>query len=202
MIRAILFDYGGVVSRGGVADDAPNRLARSLQIGFDEAREMLRTGWADFLRGRIDEPEFWQVMESIHGQPITKAQRDIWIGWEEFRPDPLMLELIRQLKQDGYRVGMVSNVLPLSAKLILEHGGYELYDFCILSCEVGLAKPEPAIFELALSKLPGIEPQEVIYIDDQERHLKPAAELGIRTVLAVEPKQIIRDIKKLLKNAK
>jgi putative hydrolase of the HAD superfamily len=61
-----------------------------------------------------------------------------------------------------------------------------------------MRKPELKIYRLTLKKLK-VKPEECIFIDDKEKNLKPAKKLGIKTVLAKNPKQVIRDVCKILR---
>jgi epoxide hydrolase-like predicted phosphatase len=111
---------------------------------------------------------------------------------------PEMSILVGRLRKVGYRVGLLSNTIPNTAEEIRSHGGYDDFDFLILSCEVGYAKPDPEIYELAMQQLPGIKPEEVMFVDDIERMTAPATELGIHTIVATSPEQIMDDIESLL----
>jgi epoxide hydrolase-like predicted phosphatase len=114
------------------------------------------------------------------------------------RPKPEMVKFVHDLKARQLQVGLLSNVIPYTMNQIREHCVYDNFDFTILSAEVGYGKPDPEIYQLALDKLPGIRPEEIIFIDDQERFLVPARTLGIHTVAAVDPTQIIAETESLI----
>lgn len=197
MIKAFLFDYGGVITDGG-RFGLSGRLAERLNIGEDAAWNLLKPAWDLYMRGKVDEDGLWQIVESESGQQIPADKRDIWNDWTMMRPLPEMVELVEDLKRQGYAVGLLSNVIPHTAADIQKNGGYDSFDFTVLSPEVGYAKPEPQIYNIAMSKLPGMTPEEVVFIDDQERCLIPARELGIHTILAKNSQQIAEDVSKLL----
>ncbi len=113
-------------------------------------------------------------------------------------PIPEMETLINELRSKNYKVGLLSNVIPNTAKDIREHGGYRSFDFTVLSYELGIAKPELDIYEFAMKQLTDTKPSEVVFIDDQERCLIPAREMGIRTILAMNTKQIITDVRDII----
>src|SRR6266496_825229 len=201
MVKAFLFDYGGVVTEGGGGFELSERLGKALGITRDEAYALLGPVWDIYARGKITEDKLWAVIEKAYGQPIHVSKRKIWNMWEEhMQPLPEMLDLIKSLQAKGYTVGLLSNVIPNTAADIRQHGGYAAFNFLVLSYEVGYAKPEVEIYQLALNKLPNIPPNEVVFVDDQERCLVPARELGIKTILAKNPKQIAKEIAELLKD--
>jgi putative hydrolase of the HAD superfamily len=199
MIKAFIFDYGGVVTQGGVTGLA-ERLTSTLQISKEKARDAMRLAWRDYMKSKLSEEEFWNIIETQLGQSIPDSNRNVWNTWENMQPSPEIVELISKLKDEGYTVGLLSNTVPDTAADIKSHGGYDMFDFVILSTEVGMAKPELEIYNLALGELRGISPDEVVFIDDQERCLVPAREIGIHTILAKNPQQIVDDCLEMIKN--
>jgi len=75
---------------------------------------------------------------------------------------------------------------------------YDEFDFTILSAEVGVGKPDVEIYQLALAKLPNVQPSEVVFVDDQEAFLEPAKSLGIVTVHAQSTEQVITEVTQLV----
>jgi len=199
MIKAFLFDYGGVITAGGKGSELSERLGTNLHITPDEASALLVPVWSIFSKGKISENEFWESIERQYGKPINNTQRNMWNKWDDMRPLPEMTELVQRLKIRGYKVGLVSNIIPVTEKEIRQHGGYDIFDFLVLSCEVGYAKPDPGIYNLALKHLENIKPSEVVFLDDQAHCLVPARELGMSTILVGSASQAIADVDTLLK---
>lgn len=198
MIRAFLFDYGGVMTAHGKGGELGERLGKILDMSPEQAYRLLATAWDDFSVGEISEEKLWQGIESRSGKKVPLEQRGIWNTWESSRPLAQMRELVQMLKSKGYIVGLVSNVIPNTLEEINRNGGYDDFDFLILSCEIGYAKPDPEIYKHALDYLPGISTNEVVFIDDQERFLLPAQKLGMKTILAGTPEQVITDVQNLV----
>jgi HAD superfamily hydrolase (TIGR01509 family) len=198
MIKAFLFDYDGVIT-AGVKDNVPaTRLANNLGIPIEKTSEWIISIWDGFSTGKLTEQEAWQKIEEQHGQPISLEQRDIWYTWEELQPLPEMLELVRMLKARGYTIGLLSNVLPVTAQLIRQNGGYDEFDFLVLSCEVGARKPASLVYETALANLEGIEPEEVVYLDDREPLAIAASKLGVRGIYVTDHDEAIKDVQQLI----
>lgn len=197
MIQAVVFDNGGVITAGGRGFEQGERFSELVGIPLADARALLAAPWEAFTTGKIDEATYWLNIEKLYGKPIDPAQRKIWNTWDYMKPRPELIEFISSLKARGLRVGMLSNVIPVTEQIIREHGVYELFNPCLLSCKEGMAKPEPAFYRLLLERL-GLTAEEVIFVDDQERCLIPARELGFKTVQAVNGQQIIDDVENLI----
>jgi epoxide hydrolase-like predicted phosphatase len=198
MIKAIIFDYGGVITSGGAGNELAIRLAQDLDISVDQVSELTFGPWPEYLKGHIDEEEYWRRAERQYGYSIPLDKRMIWNTWEHMSPIDKVLDFVKSLNSQGYIVGLLSNVIPNTEQDIRSHGVYDLFQPCILSCLAGFAKPEPEIYQVLLQQLPGVKVEEIIFIDDQDRCLKPARELGINCVMADKPDQVIAEVNSLL----
>src|SRR5205814_9734424 len=96
---------------------------------------------------------------------------------------PEMIELVRKAKaRRGLKVIAVSNEgRELNDYRIRTFGLAAVIDFFVTSCLVGLRKPDPAIFRLAID-LAQVEPAETLYIDDRPALVEVAAKLGLRAI--------------------
>jgi len=198
MIKAIVFDYGGVVSSGGLGMGLSKNLSQKLNISEDEATKILLEPWHSLVRGQVDEDSFWRQVENQYGQEISTVSKDVWATWDQMIPRSRILKLIRELKSKGYIVGLLSNVVHPTSHIIKIHGGYDLFSPCLLSNELGYAKPDPSIYQKLVEELPGVMPEEVLFIDDQEKCMPPARELGIKTIVATNEREIIDTVWKAL----
>lgn len=89
--------------------------------------------------------------------------------------------VLRALRGSGVPAVLVSNCQSWTRALVEDLGLDALVDGVILSCEVGVAKPDPGIFERALATV-GVEPARALFVDDTVEFLDGAARLGIRTL--------------------
>jgi putative hydrolase of the HAD superfamily len=98
--------------------------------------------------------------------------------------DPAAMPVLRQLKQHNKTVGLVSNFdhPPHVRRLLSENGWAHIFDTIIISSEVGVQKPEPAIFALALQNT-GIAPTDAIYVGDTHDDVVGAIAAGIHPIL-------------------
>ncbi|MFA5504475.1 MAG: HAD family phosphatase [Vulcanimicrobiota bacterium] len=184
-VRTIFFDIGGVVV------DAP--MAGFLKLGcqfFGCDEETLRTATAQHLgdleTAQIGSEVFWervceQVAASGGGSVPAWKFKGFWEGLltERFHIDQELIDLIRRLKAHC-RVAVLSNVIKEHAVILQREKVYEHFNPVILSCNVGLRKPEPKMFEKA-AELTKTSLARCLLVDDCVENLEAAARLGWRT---------------------
>lgn len=197
MIKAVIFDWGGVMSPSGAPDEAANNFVESLKVTKEEANRLLALGANQLKRGLVDENEFWTLIEKEHGSTLSTSQRDIWIKPDKFAPTAEMVQLVEDIKTSGRKVGVLSNTFPASAAAIREHGWYEPFDVVLLSSDEGMAKPDTEFYQLALEQLQ-VNPNQAVFIDDQQYCLDAAEDLGIKVILAVNQADINMQVRALL----
>ncbi len=194
--KTVLFDWEGVV---GPQDTRSfgwlmARLTREYSVEETEVVEALGSAIGEFLEGKIDNATFWQRAGEKLGVIFTEEfQNTIWQDWHGATPLSEMQELVREVRDRGLRTVVFSNILEPSAQQIRRQGGYQDFDAEILSCEVGLKKPDPAIYDKAL-EVAQCHAEECIFIDDKAHNLTPAQARGMKTILATSSDQIKRDL--------
>jgi putative hydrolase of the HAD superfamily len=95
---------------------------------------------------------------------------------------PYAVEIISRLKSKGYKLGLLSNCSTETITVWDETPFAGVFDITVFSCAVGLMKPDPRIYHLALEKLQ-VEPRECLYIaDGMDGELKAAAAVGMTPV--------------------
>lgn len=194
MIKAVIFDWGGVVApnpHGGWL----NVLADMLTVTIDEILPHWHAaGYEDFSKGTIDETTFWAQFEQSLGKPLPDEKERIWIEGTASQPWPQVLTLIQNLREKGIVTAVLSNVVRPVSTMLQQAGLYNQFDCVVLSDQVGLVKPDVAMYQLILDKL-ALKPEECLYIDDLAKNLTPAADLGMVTILAsANPDKIVLDI--------
>jgi len=197
-VKAFLFDYDGVMTTGVKDSDVAKRLSINLGVPEESAAAWLRSVWQALLAGTLTIEESWTEIERQYGQPITTEQRDVWFVWgDEIRPLTEMIQLVRTLKAKGYPVGLLSNVTAHSADIIRRHGGYDEFDFLVLSCDVGNNKPEPKIYHLAIEALGGILPEAIVFLDDRESNIVTATSVGMKAIFVETHADAIQQVHEL-----
>ena len=199
--KTILFDWEGVI---GPQDTQSfgwlmERLTTEYNVEKEQVVVALSGAIGDFLVGKIDNRTFWERAGTSLGVTFTEEfQETIWQQWHGAIAIPEMEELVREVKNKGLRAVVFSNILPTSAAKIREIAGYEGFDAEVLSCEIGLKKPDPAIYQKAIEAAQ-CRPEECIFIDDKESNLVPARALGMTTILATGTEQIKHDLLRRLR---
>lgn len=197
MIKAVLFDYEGVVAAKG-SHLLSEHLGRNLGISAKQAwEELLAPEQRNFLTGVINETELWRNIEKRYGKPIDAAARNIWHTFEELKLYPEVIAFAGRLRREGIAAGILSNVITVTRDSVQSRNGYAGFEPVFLSCEIGFAKPDKAVYKFVLEKL-GRKPDEVLFVDDREGNVATAEHLGIRATLATSPGQVIADATRLI----
>src|SRR5688500_18351213 len=130
--------------------------------------------------GLVDRKTFLtQLMETTGKQP--QKIEDLLAS--EIVKNAKLLDYIRQLRKQGYKIGLLSNIASnWIREILLDKKEQALFDEMIMSFEVGMVKPEARIFELACNRL-GVALKEAVLIDDVERYCMAAREVGMQAVV-------------------
>ena len=100
-------------------------------------------------------------------------------SWTQYRDD--VWTLARVFRDDGGRTAFLSNGVPEAmARIRADRPLERWFDVVVVSCEVGVAKPDPVIFQMCLTHL-GVEPSHALFVDDRIENIEGAARLGLRT---------------------
>lgn len=191
MIKAVLFDYGGVLSLGGKNFRG---FLRGL-LGVDELTDQTEQMVRDLGRGKITSQDFVARLNQDYGTSIDVEEV---VGTHNFARSEGVYDLADELRKKGIKVGILSNTSDMNAQRLSEEGFYDGFDPVILSFDESFAKPDVELYEKAIAKV-GVEPGCILFIDDQQRFLLPAQKLGMQTILAKSEEQIVADTKAMFK---
>lgn len=192
--RAVLFDLGGVL-----IDWNPRHLYRSL---FPDPAQMER-----FL-AEVCHGEWNRAIDA--GQPFAEAIREcqarapeyaeyigFWFSrWEEMLGGeiPGTVAILRELKDLHLKVcGLTNWSAETFPKARARFAFLDWFDGIVVSGEVGLAKPDPAIFTLAIERL-GLVPADTVFIDDSRANVEAAHALGFDAILFTNAETLRSDL--------
>jgi epoxide hydrolase-like predicted phosphatase len=195
MIKAVLFDFGGVLTAGG----KKGYIGQILAELYDADPKTIEYGDLHYLFRRGKGGEDDALFETLNKRYNANVTKDMFLkrAHQDLVAAPEVYELAKTLREYGIRTGLLSNIFSMQAEVFRKEGWYDGFDPIVLSCESGYAKPDKELYQLAIDKL-ALKPDEIIFIDDQEKCTIPADEMGIHTVLAVSPKQTVDDTKALI----
>lgn len=194
MIKVVLFDFGGVLTESGKTGFVTESLAavygvRPEDLDVRQDHYLLR-------RGKGDVQALFDRLNKQFGKQVTK---EIFLDKVHgmFVPSSEVYDLAARLREHGIRTGILSNIFSMNADVLREQGRYDGFDPVILSCDEGYAKPDPELYEIAIKKL-GVQPEEILFVDDQEKCMGPARDFGMKTLIAEDPGQIVHDVTKIV----
>ncbi|NLP40435.1 MAG: HAD family phosphatase [Corynebacterium pollutisoli] len=180
-MKAVLFDLFGVLLKE--RDDAGRRRVE-LAVGGDAAiwpiYEDLRPAYDS---GDVGDERFWrqlQVRAGLEPFDITEA---VAADWEStMQEDEEMVSFALSLIDDRVCTGILSN-LPagLAKRARAEHEWLERVDAVTMSCDIGLIKPDPRAYAVALDAM-GVSAKDTVYVDADPVNVAAAAELGMQAV--------------------
>lgn len=179
-----VFDLGNVVIR-----IAYERVVAAIcvhsECSRDELVELLEDagGYRDLERGAVTFPEFHQFLRDGAGfSGDLETLRAIWVDFFDGPVDGI--EEVMERVRRSYRVAFLSNSNEIHAQVIPRKFGFLFRheDRFVFSHRLGLAKPDPAIFQRMLQIL-GATPTQMIFVDDLAENVAAARNLGIRAFL-------------------
>jgi epoxide hydrolase-like predicted phosphatase len=204
-LRGLLVDYGGVLTNplaefmaSWVKADGidPERFAELMRRWLGPGAE--HNPAHDLETGRIDAAEFERLLaaELIEQAPaggLADADRAAGMLTRMFagmRVEPSMVSVVRAARGAGVRTGLLSN----SWGLDYERDGWEtLFDAVVISGEVGLRKPDPAIYALAAQRLE-LPPEQIVFVDDLRPNVRAAVAAGMVGVQHVDLETTVSEL--------
>jgi putative hydrolase of the HAD superfamily len=199
MIKAIVFDYGRVISFSP-DPKVMEQLASMAGVDTEVFEPLLWDLRGEYDRGTISAREYYgQILSRLN---VTLDEKTIeamiemdWRSWENLNPGTV--RLMEDVKAAGFSLGILSNMphdfLAFARK---KFSLFSLPDVGLFSCEANLIKPEAAIYRKLLSLLK-CAPDEVVFFDDTRDNVTAAAALGIHAFLWKDPETARQDLSAL-----
>lgn len=190
--KTIFFDWGGVIANDP-GDDFLRDLLRKVGANNAQIEEFFHDYMPQFMRGEITEDQYWYILRSKYNLNIKDSISEEFKQWKGLVANQDILKLVSDAKAKGIQTAILSNAIEPTYNALQQAGYYDLFDELIVSCKVGFAKPQKEIYALALKQL-DTTAKESVFIDDKQRNLDPAKEMGFKVILAENPHQIIKDL--------
>ena len=180
MIKNIVFDMGNVmiyfngayfVERAGITDENDRKLL------INEIYKSIE--WASMDRGTLTPAQAEEIMKQRIPERLHNAVTQLVSNWDRpIVPVPGMAELVRELKENGYGIYLLSNAATNQPDYWSKVPGSEYFDGTLISAFVKLIKPDLEIYDLFLKKF-SLRADECIFIDDSIVNAEAATLAGM-----------------------
>jgi len=195
-LRAVVFDYGMVLS--GPSD--PVAYDHLLRItGLTRAR-LDSFYWADrdaYDEGKLSGFGFWQKTVRDAGLDLEEPaieDLNLWDARMWTTQNDAMLAWQQQVKMHGFLTAILSNMGDsVHANMERTFNWLSRFDLLVWSYELGMVKPDPAIFRYTLKEL-GTRPEETLFIDDRQANVEAANALGMKGLKFTTVDQLRADL--------
>ncbi|MCB1016155.1 MAG: HAD-IA family hydrolase [Acidimicrobiales bacterium] len=201
MIRAALFDFGGVILSSPFEAFAAFERERGLPPDFlrtVNATDPDTNAWALLERSEVTLDEFDARFAAESAALGHEVRGHEVLGLLRGTLRPRMVEAVRRCSE-RLVTGLLTNNFVVSddgAHVDREQEMAEvlaLFDAVVESSRVGMRKPDPRFYELACERL-SIAPDEAVFLDDLGVNLKPARALGMTTIKVVDPDEALAEL--------
>jgi len=193
MIKAIVFDWGGVLIDdpvGGLIEYCANSLGINLHV----LKDIFSQYQSEFERGLISENELWKVICSDLKikEPTSNSL------WKDavravFKDKKEIFQIVQNLKKSGYKIGFLSNTEIPTMEYFYDKKYERYFDVAVFSCAEKTVKPEEKIYLIALKKLQ-VKPQEAIFIDDKPEYIEVAKKVGSNGIVFKTSDQLKKEL--------
>ena len=194
MIRNIVFDMGQVllrwsadyyISQGNFPEEDRKKLLKEVFRSVE---------WVQLDRGSISLEAGAAAMRRRLPEHLQTAVWDYGIDWyrHPMVPMPGMAELVRELKEKGYGIYLLSNCSTPLRQHVHRIPGIEVFDGIFISSEHRLLKPQHEIFEKFFETF-GLKPEECFFVDDAVPNIEGALECGMPGTVFREDALLLRE---------
>jgi len=204
LIKAILIDVGGVLALGEsskwkkgkfIPSGVHLNMAKKLKTSIDQYLDSIDTNYVFAITGKISKQKVIETLSRNFGIASKKLKKLYIDSYKKnFKQNKELFNKLFKLKKQGYKIAVLSDQWFLSKEALMPEKIYKNFDETIVSCDVGVRKPNQKIYQLAVKKLK-VSPKEILFIDNQKWNILPAKKLGMNTILFKSNKQLFSDEK-------
>lgn len=189
MIQAVIFDCFGVLATDGWLPFRDKHFGDKPAL-LEEARvQNIRVD-----RGLLSYHDFMLWLAEVTGVPFAEVRRVI----EGNVSNEPLFQYIRDVLSPHYQIGLLSNAGANWLDTLFEPWQVALFDETLLSYEVGIVKPNPAIYETVAMRL-GVLPEEAVFIDDRPEFVTGAHAVGMKGIHYQSVDQATKELEELLR---
>lgn len=197
-VSTVLWDVGGVLLTNGWDHTQRERVLAGFGVPLEPFETIHAESNDAWEKGAITIEEY--LARTVFHEPRVFAQADFIARMEEqsqLHPNTA-IGLLKQISASGeYAVAMLNNESrELNDYRLAKFGLIEHFDCFVSSCYVGLRKPHPAIYKLALDLLQR-DPEEVVFLDDRSENIAVATGLGMRGIVHATAERTAQELRLL-----
>jgi len=197
-IKILFFDIGGILLSNGWGHESRKLASEKFKLDDAEVNALHNFIFNVYEVGAITLDEYLDTVIFNHERDFTREDFKAFV-FEQSVELPHMLKWLKKWKKDcGFRVISVNNEgKELNDYRVKKFGLHDCFDAFISSCEVGLRKPDPRIWQLAMG-IAQVGPKQCVYFDDRLMFVNAAEKLGIKSFQHTdfeETKQLLEKLK-------
>lgn len=196
MIKNIVFDLGNVILKG-----SPNIVLEQIKIDKKQYESIKNDFFNDWKSLDLGESTLSEQLEKCKFDfEIDSEIEEKLLHYYKYRPFNVeILELIKELKNKGYKIYILSNNNKEAEKYLLEIPDFKAFDGWIFSCDYQIMKPDPKIYNI-LFETYNLKPEECFFIDDSRKNIETGNKLGMAGFVLDCEHNGIAELRKELKN--
>lgn len=196
-IDIVLFDFGGVIAEEGFKQGL-TAVARAngvdegafVQAAFDI---IYSTG---YVLGKAPESAFWDALKRETGVRGDDASLRNEI-FSRFILRDWMIDLVNKLKSNGIKVGILSDQTDLLEELDKKYDFFRLFNYIFSSYRLGKGKRDASLFD-DVARAVNVEPDRILFIDDDPGHVNRARQKGWKAMLYIEQAGFQKELEEIL----
>lgn len=194
MIKNIVFDLGNVILKG-----SPNIVLEQIKIDKKQYESIKNDFFNDWKSLDLGESTLREQLEKCKFDfEIDSEIEEKLLHYYKYRPFNVeILELIKELKNKGYKIYILSNNNKEAEKYLLEIPDFKAFDGWIFSCDYQIMKPDPKIYNI-LFETYNLKPEECFFIDDSRKNIETGNKLGMAGFVLDHENNGINELKKEL----
>ena len=193
-MKYFVFDLGGVLSVPMVSKKLYEQI--KWKVSYDEFLDKFNNSAESIKvhKGEISTKDFFEYLKGYMDDDITLEEfKNIYVNNNKFFTDTI--EIIKKLKNLGYKVYLLSNLKEIDYEKFIKHFDVSIFDEMFLSFKLDMLKPNDDIYQYVINKL-NTKPENIYFFDDNKENVEGAIRNGINAyqVTGETVKKVVEEI--------
>jgi len=192
MIKTLIFDFGGVCTKGHLPTDFAAKLSLICPMDTGIIEDSFGKLEPTYEIGKITPEKFWNKFkqELDLELPVERIQN---VFYDSYTIDEELMAVLLSLKKTYRLVLLTNNYEDMFTHIKNKFGLEKYFEFMFCSSSIHLKKPEKEIYEHIINELK-IKPEETIIVDDKSKNLVIPQEMGFRTIVFMDLNQLKKEL--------